>query len=111
MSQTNHSVKKSKSSDLSRDMRLQILTLFNVSKWSKSKIAQTLKVTYNQVRHTIDAGHPTPSKKSGRKPILSAEQIDELEFYICSSRETRQMPYYKLADGKGPPHSMFVNVD
>lgn len=33
----------------------------------------------------------------GRQNFLSSEQRDKIEAYVCSSQETRQMSYLKLA--------------
>lgn len=88
-----------KSKDLSRDTRIQILALHNFAKMSRKHIANVLHITESQVRYTIRAGHPTPSKRSGRRPILSQQQIDEIEYFVCSSRNGRRMPYKALASG------------
>ena len=78
---------------LNRDTRLQILTLRSIAKFTHAKIAETLNVSVNQVRWAIKAGHPTPSKRKGRPKIITSEHVDEIEAFVCSSREIRQMPY------------------
>ena len=38
-----------------------------------------------------------PGKRIGRNSKISTEQGDELEKFVCSSRETRRMSYLELA--------------
>lgn len=92
-------IRRNKAYDLSRDTRIQILTLHNIAKWNMNKIAKALGITYNQVRTAVTAGHPTPQKRRGRSPILSQEQIDEIEAFVCQSRRTRRMAYRALTAG------------
>ncbi|KAI0999855.1 hypothetical protein K3495_g8343 [Podosphaera aphanis] len=40
----------------------------------------------------------TPKKSSGRNPLLSSPKIDEVEAYITSSQEGRQMLYFEVAN-------------
>lgn len=89
-----------KSKDLDRDLRLQILTLHEVGKFSMAKIAKSLSISYRQVRYAVQAGHPSPQKKTGRKSILSTAQIDEIESYVRQDRRSRQMTYDALVKGK-----------
>ena len=96
---TSGPIRRKKAFDLDRDTRHRILVLHNDAEWDRSKIAERLGITYAQVRHAIEAGHPTPQKRSGRATILTEEQIDELEDFICQSRDSRQMPYKALATG------------
>lgn len=98
-----------KSKDLTRDTRLQVLTLHNLANFPMKKVAQILGITYNQVRHVVDTGHPTPKKRTGRKLTLSSEQVDELEQFICSSRRSRQMTYQELATGKIILRKMYLD--
>lgn len=90
---------RGKSNDLSRDTRLQILTLHNIAKWNMLKIAKVLGVTYEQVRTAVKAGHPTPQKRIGRTRLISEEQIDEIELFVCQSKKNRRMPYKALVKG------------
>jgi len=50
-----------------------------------------------QVRYALDNEALTPKKKSGRPPLLDAEQRQQLVDYVCSSRKTRRMTYKELA--------------
>ncbi|KAH7047593.1 hypothetical protein B0J12DRAFT_667539 [Macrophomina phaseolina] len=88
--------KRHKSRDLTRDERLQCLTLRSVG-GEYQKIAQKLGCTARQVQHACEAGHPTPSKRTGRRLKLKPHQIDELEAFICSSIENRLLSYSALA--------------
>ncbi|KAI6248672.1 hypothetical protein HI914_02268 [Erysiphe necator] len=85
-----------RSSKLTRDQRLQILTLFRAGH-SKKEISIILGVTIHQVKNTLRSGRVSPGKITGRKPTLGPEQVDELERFVQTSQETRQMSYLELA--------------
>ncbi len=61
-------------------------------------IAERLEITHRQVRYAMNTTKLTPKKSSGRNPLLSSAQIDEVEAYITSSQEGRQMPYFEVAN-------------
>ena len=61
-------------------------------------IAERLEITHRQVRYAMNTTKLTPKKSSGRNPLLSSAQIDEVETYITSSQEGRQMPYFEVAN-------------
>lgn len=43
------------------------------------------------------AGNVYPRKSTGQPAIQSSAQVDELELFVCSSRETRRMKYLEVA--------------
>ena len=49
------------------------------------------------MKYTIQSGRTSPRKSTGRPPKLLTEQVDELEAYVRSSSNTRQMSYLELA--------------
>ena len=51
----------------------------------------------NQVRNTIRTGRLSPGRSTGRPPVLTFEQEEELVTFVCSSQEARQMSYLELA--------------
>ena len=61
---------KFKAFDLSRDERLQILTLHSIG-WSLNKISQHTGATWRQVQYTCQNGQATPVRRSGRPPLLT----------------------------------------
>ena len=69
--------------------------------YSRQKISERLSITIAQVRHSLNANDLTPVKCLGRPPILSNAQVHELEAFVCSSSENRQMSFFELA------HRMF----
>ncbi|KAI1006616.1 hypothetical protein K3495_g1605 [Podosphaera aphanis] len=81
---------------LTRDQRLQILTLYRTG-LSNSEIADQLEVTILRVRSTVRSGRAFPQPRTGRPQQLNSAQVDELEAFVCSSRETRQMSLLELA--------------
>ena len=44
----------------------------------------------NQVRNTIRTGRLSPGRSTGRPPVLTFEQEEELVTFVCSSQEARQ---------------------
>ena len=83
-----------RSSDTSRDQRRDVHTL-RAAGLSNAAIAAQLQLTDNQVQYA--ATHPaTPKKRSGRRPALTAAQIEELLEFIMASKEGRRMPYCQL---------------
>jgi hypothetical protein len=71
---------KEKRKQLDRDTRLQILTLRSAG-FTYSQICNFFKpprvVTYRAVQTTCESGRASPGKKTGRKPILTSEQVRE----------------------------------
>lgn len=51
----------------------------------------------NQVRNTIRTGRLSPGRSTGRPPVLTFEQEEELVTFVCSSQEAWQMSYLELA--------------
>jgi DDE superfamily endonuclease/Helix-turn-helix domain len=84
-----------KSSDLSRDERLQIQTLRNAG-WSLNQIADHLGCTWSQAQYACATEKVTPCKRSGRPPLLTPSQIEELITFVCFSKATRRMPYHAI---------------
>ena len=79
---------RSKSSDLTRDQRIQILALRGIG-WTYDQIASSLQCTRRQVQDACEAGHPTPTKRSDRPSLLSPDQIKTLIEFICTSFQNR----------------------
>ena len=76
----------------------QVLTLHEGGK-TRKEIAHQLRLDPRQVSKAIKRGHIMPPKPLGRLPSLNGDQVDELEGFICSCREGRQMSYLELAIG------------
>jgi transposase len=83
---------------LSRDERLQVQTL-RLAGHTHRFIANLLGITERQVSYAIASEQVTPKRRDGRPRTLTKAQIDELEAYVRSSRYTRQISYYQLANG------------
>ena len=55
-------------------------------------------ISKKQVRHALDHAPPTPQKRSGRPPILDAEQRQQqLVDYVCQNKENRRKTWHELA--------------
>ncbi|KAI0993125.1 hypothetical protein K3495_g15059 [Podosphaera aphanis] len=74
----------------------QILALYRTG-FTYKQIATQLRVTYSQVKNTVQSGRASPILRTGRPPKLSLNQIDQLEEFICSSSEARQCSYLELS--------------
>lgn len=85
-----------RSRPLTRDQRLQVLTLHRAHN-NPTFIAKFLRITLAQVKYTVRSGHVSPKKSKGATPKLNSTQVDELEKFVCSSPEARQMSYLELA--------------
>lgn len=59
--------------------------------------SDAVRITIHQVSYNIRSGCVDPGKRTGRNSKISPEQGDELEKFVCSSRETRQMNSLELA--------------
>ena len=83
----------------SRDSRIQVQTLLRIGHPVKD-IASSLDLSYRQVRYA--AINPvTPRKRSGRPPLLTAEEIDYLIEFVCSSAKNRRLPWSALPAALG----------
>ena len=65
-------------------------------------------MTINQVGKTIQSRRVCPRLSSRRPPIISPVQVDELETFVCSLPETRQMSYLELS--KNFPNGMLERL-
>lgn len=85
-----------RSRNLDRDQKLQVLTLYNARHGPKY-ISERLGITVHQVKYTIAKGEASPKKNKGRPPKLTPAQVDQIEEFVCSSRENRRMSYLEIA--------------
>ncbi|POS84077.1 hypothetical protein EPUL_004292 [Erysiphe pulchra] len=69
---------------LPRDQSLLIYGLRDAGK-SHDEIASQLKISLRQVGHALRRGKVTPKERNGRSPILSSEDVDEIENFVKSS--------------------------
>src|ERR1700744_6508240 len=51
---------------LSRDQRLQVITLRDATDWTFEQIANWLGCSMSQAHYAYQAGHPSPSKHTGK---------------------------------------------
>ncbi|KAI0998359.1 hypothetical protein K3495_g9836 [Podosphaera aphanis] len=63
--------------------------------WNAGVCAITM--IYHQARYAANAAHLSPKKSSGRPFVLSSEQVDEIEAFVISSPEHRQLTCFQLA--------------
>ena len=93
------SIKRPKAPDLKRDQRRDI-RLFHSIDWSYKQIQDHLpfKPTFAQIRYACLSVKATPTKRSGRPPVLTQAQIEELVEFVCASIQNRRMSFQKLAE-------------
>ena len=86
---------REKAPDLTRDQRRDIRLLREIG-WKYRDIHAFTRATTNQIRTAV--GKATPRKKTGRPPLLSQAQIDELVDFDCASAKNRRMTYTQLTE-------------
>ncbi|RDL37965.1 uncharacterized protein BP5553_05398 [Venustampulla echinocandica] len=89
-------IRRPKAPQLTRDQRRDCQLLHSIG-WSYSQIHRQTSYSIRQIglACTIRA---TPKKKSGRPPILSQAQVEELVEFVCASSANRRMSFTKLAE-------------
>ena len=85
---------------LTRDERLRIQTLYQAD-WKIDAIYAQLRphiqnLSLRQIEYTCRFTHPTPQKRSGRPPLLTNEQANELITFIRTSKITRRLSHLQL---------------
>ncbi|KAI0999100.1 hypothetical protein K3495_g9095 [Podosphaera aphanis] len=86
----------SRAKKLTKEQRVEMKTLAQEG-YSYQKIARRLQVTYHQARYTANAVYFSPENSTGRPLVLSSKQVDEIEAFVKSSPEHRQLTYFELA--------------
>lgn len=81
---------------LSRDQRLQILTLRTEGLTYKD-ISQRLNVTPRAVQYACDQGHPTPKKRRGGPVKIQGPEVRTLIDFVSFSPTNRRLTYRELA--------------
>ncbi|KAI1002155.1 hypothetical protein K3495_g6050 [Podosphaera aphanis] len=84
------------SSRLNRDQRMRVLEL-NEARKTNREISDLLGITLSQVKYTIRSGCVSPKRSTGRPPVLTPEQDEELEAFVHSSEAAKQMSYLELS--------------
>jgi hypothetical protein len=79
-----------------RDLRLKVLTLRSLG-LKYAAIATHLQITIHQVQRACNAGHPTPNKRTGRRPTYTTPMRRDLASYVCTNKRTRRMTWLQLA--------------
>jgi len=85
--------KKPKFHYLTRDQRLQILTLHDAGFIYTEILHRMPNVTFHQIEHACQSLDPTPKKGTGRPPTLDDTRTQELITFVCASRAHRLLTY------------------
>lgn len=90
--------KYKKNPELTRDQRRDIVLLHSIG-WSHSQIRRHLpfQPTIRQISYACNV-RATPQKKTGRPPVLTQAQVEELVKFVCASRQNRRMSFAQLAE-------------
>lgn len=83
-----------------RDLRLRARTLHEIG-WSYPQIARHLGLTPRQVQYALTTVNLTPQRRSGRPPLLTPTEVDELIEFICASSYNRRMSLARLPAALG----------
>lgn len=91
-------IRRPKAPDLTRDQRRDCQLLHSIG-WSYSQIREQTRFTIRQIQGACQVGaRSTPKKKSGRPPLLTQAQVEELVEFVCASSTNRRMSFTKLAE-------------
>ena len=93
-------IKQTRASHLTRDQRRDIQLLYRIG-WSYQHIRNALPFhpTIRQVNYACkETTQATPQKRSGRPPILTQAQVEELVEFVCASKTNRRMSFAQLTE-------------
>jgi hypothetical protein len=91
-------IRTPKAPSLSRDQKRDVQLLHSIG-WSYSQIYKQTGFTVRQIYNACKAGgRPTPQKSTGRPPILTQAQVEELVEFVCASSKNRRMSFQQLAE-------------
>jgi transposase len=77
---------------LTRDERARIRTLHYTAGWTYQAIVDATGFSYDQVGYAFRTG-ATPKKRSGRPPLLTPDQVQQVIRFVCQSKATRRMTW------------------
>ena len=84
----------------SRDDRLQVQILRRAGHTYK-EVMRLTGLTWRQVQYAATAPNITPRKRSGRPPILTNQQVEELIEFVCVSAQNRRLSWAALPNALG----------
>jgi len=90
-------IRKPKAPDLTRDQKRDCQLLHSIG-WSYSQIHKQTSYSIHQIATACQAERATPKKRSGRPPVLTQAQVEELVEFVCTSATNRRMSFAKLAE-------------
>ena len=86
-------------SDTSRDQRRDVKLMHRLG-YTQAAISLQLDLSINQVQYAISQPE-TPKRRSGRNPILSEAQIQDLVAFISASKTNRRTNWRSLPKAMG----------
>ena len=96
MSSTHPSSLQCRRKYLSPEDCIRVKTLRKYTKKTIQQIADDLGLSWNQVQRACARQSETPNIQSGRPPVLSTQQIDQLVAFVRSSYGAWRMSYLDL---------------
>jgi len=82
---------------LTRDQRRDCQLLRSIG-WRYRQIQEKTGFSRRQIQYACTSP-ATPTKRSGRPPVLTQAQIEDLIGYVCMSFGNRRLSYQQLAEG------------
>lgn len=82
---------------LTAEAKARIYTLYHDTNLSYIDIARITGYSKGQIRHAIRSGTTTITSRSGRPRTLNTQQEEELEQFVCTSKENGRMGYLQLS--------------
>ena len=89
-------IRHPKAPTLTCDQRRDCQLLHSIG-WSYSQIRTQTGYTVRQIGLACQK-RATPQKSTGRPPILSQAQVEELVEFVCASSKNRRMSFQQLAE-------------
>ncbi|KAM3512473.1 hypothetical protein MY11210_003890 [Beauveria gryllotalpidicola] len=83
---------------VTRDDRARIRTLYYDAGFSQSRIASITGLTINQVKRSVAAKDAEIQPRSGRPPVMLAEDVDLMIEYIKGSKKGRQATFATISE-------------
>jgi hypothetical protein len=81
-------IHRTRAIELMHDQKRDCQLLHSIG-WSYPKIERHTGFTYNQIGKACRESQSTPRKKSGRPPVLTQAQVEELVEFVCTSSKNR----------------------
>ena len=91
-------IRRPRAPELTRDQKRDCQLLHSIG-WSYNQIHKQTGYTIRQIGGACSQeARATPKKRSGRPPLLTQAQVEELVEFVCASATNRRISFTKLAE-------------